>query len=115
MIGIRIMCPSTAIWLYDDTIFSELVMEEDLKSKLDDKRDDFTQPIVTFHSIKSNIPAATMYGVYVPQLIRYLSDYALSIDFQPLKTNLKILKELSTPIIRRTNNKMGKRKSTKEK
>jgi hypothetical protein len=36
------MCPSTAMCLHDDIIFSELVMEEDMKSKLDDKRDDFT-------------------------------------------------------------------------
>jgi hypothetical protein len=36
------MCPSTAMCFHDDTIFSELVMEEDMKSKLDDKRDDFT-------------------------------------------------------------------------
>ena len=36
------MCPSTAMCLHDDTIVSELVMEEDMKSKLDNKRDDFT-------------------------------------------------------------------------
>ena len=42
-----------------------------LRSKLYDKRDDFNFPIVNFPFIKSNIPAAPAYGVYISQLIRY--------------------------------------------
>ena len=42
-----------------------------LKTKLYDKRDDFTFPIVNFPFICSNIPAAPAYGVYISQLIRY--------------------------------------------
>jgi hypothetical protein len=42
-----------------------------LRSKLYDKRDDFNFPIVNFPFIKSNIPAAPAYGVYISQFIRY--------------------------------------------
>ena len=42
-----------------------------LKTRLYDKRDDFTFPIVNFPFISSNIPASPAYGVYISQLIRY--------------------------------------------
>ena len=42
-----------------------------LRTKLYDKRDDFHNPIVNFPSIRSNIPAATAYGVYISLLKRY--------------------------------------------
>jgi len=38
-----------------------------LKTKLYDKRDDFTFPIVNFFFITSNIPASPAYGVYISQ------------------------------------------------
>ena len=42
-----------------------------LKTRLYDKRDDFSFPIVNFPFICSNIPAAPAYGVYMSQLVRY--------------------------------------------
>ena len=42
-----------------------------LRTKLYDKRDDLKFPIVNFPFICSNIPAASAYGVYIAQLIRY--------------------------------------------
>ena len=42
-----------------------------LSTKLYDKRDDFTFPIVNFPFLCGNIPAAPAYGVYISQLIRY--------------------------------------------
>ena len=37
-----------------------------MKTKLHDKRDDFSFPIVNFLFLCSNIPAAPAYGVYLP-------------------------------------------------
>ena len=42
-----------------------------LKTKLYDKRDDFTFPIGNFPFISSNIPASPTYGVYISQFKRY--------------------------------------------
>jgi hypothetical protein len=42
-----------------------------LRTKLSDKRDDFNFPIVNFPFIRSNIPAAPAYGVYISQMIKY--------------------------------------------
>ena len=42
-----------------------------LKTRLYDKRDDFSFPIVNFPFLCSNIPAAPAYGVYISQLVRY--------------------------------------------
>jgi hypothetical protein len=42
-----------------------------LRTQLYDKRDDFNFPNVNFPFICSNIPAASAYGVYIFQLIRY--------------------------------------------
>ena len=41
-----------------------------LRTKLDDKRDDFNFFIVKFPFICSNIPETPAYGVYISQLIR---------------------------------------------
>ena len=45
--------------------------EEDLKTKLYDKCDYFTFPLINFPFISSNIPASPAYGVYISQLISY--------------------------------------------
>ena len=45
--------------------------EDDLFTKLYDKRDNFNFHIVNFPFLSGNIPAAPAYGVYVSQLIRY--------------------------------------------
>jgi hypothetical protein len=44
-----------------------------LKTKLYDKRDDFTFPIRNFPFISSNIPASPAYGAYISQYKRYSS------------------------------------------
>ena len=49
----------------------EIDSEGRLRMKLYDKRDDFNFPIVNFPFICNNIPAASAYGVYISQLIRY--------------------------------------------
>ena len=49
----------------------EIDNEGRLKTKLYDKRDDFSFPIVNFQFLSSNIPAAPAYGVYISQFIRY--------------------------------------------
>ena len=49
----------------------EIDNEGRLKTKLYDKRDDFSFPIVNFPFLSSNIPAAPAYVVYISQLIRY--------------------------------------------
>ena len=43
------------------------------KTKLCDKRDEFTFPIVNFPFTSSNIPTSPVYVVYISQLIRYTS------------------------------------------
>ena len=52
-------------------IHIEIDSEGWLRTQLYDKRDDFNFPIVNFPFICSNIPAASAYGVYIFQLIRY--------------------------------------------
>ena len=49
----------------------EIDNEGRLKTKLYDKRDDFSFLIVNFPFLSSNITAAPAYGVYISQLIRY--------------------------------------------
>ena len=51
------------------------------KTKLYDKRDDFTFPIVNFPFISRNIPTSPAFGVYISQLIRYSRACAQYIDF----------------------------------
>jgi hypothetical protein len=52
-----------------------------LKSKLYEKRDDFTFPIVNFSFISSNFPVAHVYGVYVSQLKWYYRACTHDSDF----------------------------------
>jgi hypothetical protein len=64
-----------------------------MKTKLYDKRDDFSS-IVNF-SISSNIPASPTYGVYNSQPIRYsraCAKYSSFLDRSPLLTQ-KLLKQ----------------------
>jgi hypothetical protein len=49
----------------------EIDSEGRLRTKLNDKTDDFNFHIVNFPFICSNIPAVPAYGVYISQLIRY--------------------------------------------
>ena len=48
----------------------EIDNEGRLKTKLYDKRDDFSFPIVNFPFLSSNIKAEPAYGVYISQLKR---------------------------------------------
>ena len=50
----------------------EIDNEGRLKTKLYDKRDDFSFQIVNFPFLCSNIPTAPAYGVYISQLIWYI-------------------------------------------
>ena len=52
-----------------------------LKTKLYEKRDDFSFPIVNFPFLSSNIPAAPAYRVYISQLIRYSLGFISYHDF----------------------------------
>ena len=51
-------------------LYLDIDNEGRLKTKLYDKRDDFSFPIVNFPFLCSNIPAASAYGVYISRLIR---------------------------------------------
>jgi hypothetical protein len=51
-------------------LFLDLHIEID-RTKLYDKRDNFTFPIVNFPFICIDIPAAPPYGIYISQLIQY--------------------------------------------
>ena len=67
-----------------------------LKTKLYDKRDDFTFPIVNFLFISSNIPASPAYGVYIFTLVRYSRacvQYSYCLDRAQLRTH-KLLKQV---------------------
>ena len=46
-----------------------------LRTKLYVKTDDFNFPIVNFQFICGNIPTAPAYGVYISQMIRYISGF----------------------------------------
>ena len=46
-----------------------------------DKRDDFSFRIVNFPHIDSNIPANPAYGVYISQLVRYITICTSKLDF----------------------------------
>ena len=64
-----------------------------IASKLDDKLDDFSFPIIiNFLFISSNIPTSPTYGVYISQLIRYsraCAQYSDFLDWAELLTLLK--------------------------
>ena len=49
----------------------EIDSENRLKQKLYDKRDDFNFSMMNFPFISNNIPAASVYEVYISQLIQY--------------------------------------------
>ena len=42
-----------------------------LHTKVYDKRDDFSFPIVNFPFLEGDVPLAPSYGVYISQLVRY--------------------------------------------
>ena len=63
------------------TVTLKFTTEEDIKTKLYEKRDDFTLPIVNFPFISSNTPASPAYGVYISHLIRYSRACVLYSDF----------------------------------
>ena len=53
----------------------EIDSEGRLRTKLYDKRDDLNFPIMNFPFIRSNIPAAPAYGVYISQSLWFLSGF----------------------------------------
>ena len=75
-----------------------------LKTKLYDKRDDVTFPIVSFSFISSNIPASPARGAYISQLIHYSRAYAQYSDFrdraQLLTQKLLITQDYIAPMLK---------------
>ena len=65
-----------------------LYSEGRLRSKHNEKRDDFNFPIVNFPFICSNIPAASAYSVYISQLIRYSRACGSYMDFLDIELPL---------------------------
>ena len=61
---------STSIAFYLDLLFIR-DKNNNITTKLDDKRDAFGFHIVNFPFMSSHIPSAPAYGVYASQLIRY--------------------------------------------
>ena len=61
---------STSVASYLDLLFTR-DRNNNITTKLYDKRDAFGFQIVNFPFMSSNIPSAPAYGVYVSQLIRY--------------------------------------------
>ena len=47
------------------------IIQSKIKTKIYDKRDDFSFPIVNFPFLDGDVPLAPSYGVYISQLIRY--------------------------------------------
>lgn len=47
------------------------IIDGKLHTKIYDKRDDFTFPIVNFPFLDGDVPLAPSYGVYISQLVRY--------------------------------------------
>ena len=62
-------------------LFLNVDKKGNLCTKIYDKRDDFTFPIVNFPFLSSNIPASPAYGVYISQLIRYARACSTYDDF----------------------------------
>ena len=74
---------------YLDLLFS-IDEQENLHTKLYDKRDDFNFHIVNFPFLDSNIPSSPAYGVYISQLIRYAracSEYSDFVDRSKMLTS----------------------------
>ena len=61
---------STSVASYLDLLFTRN-KNNNITTKLDDKREAFGFHIVNFLFMSSNIPSAPAYGVYASQLIRY--------------------------------------------
>ena len=61
---------STSVASYLDVLFTR-DKNNNVTTKLYDKRDAFSFHIVNFPFMSSNIPSASAYGVYASQLIRY--------------------------------------------
>ena len=61
---------STSVVSYLDLLFTRY-RSNNITTKLCDKRDAFGFHIVNFPFMSSNIPSASAYGIYAPQLIRY--------------------------------------------
>ena len=58
----------------DHTPFLDLditINQGKLNTKVYDKRDDFSFPIVNFPHLDGDVPLAPSYGVYISQLVRY--------------------------------------------
>jgi len=70
--------PRSALYL---DLHLEIDNRRRLSTKLYDKRDDFTFPIVNFPFLCGNIPAAPAYGVYISQLVRYSRACGVYRDF----------------------------------
>ena len=71
---------STSVASYLDQLFTK-DENNNITTKLNDKRDAFGFHIVNFPFMSSNIPSASAYGVYVSQLIRYVSCCSSYSDF----------------------------------
>ena len=65
----RVLCRRNTHLAYQ--IISLVPFDSWLKTKLYDKKDDFSFSTVNFPFLSSNIQAAPAYGVYISQLIRY--------------------------------------------
>ena len=78
------------------TVTLKWTTEEDIKTKLYEKRDDLTLPIVNFPFISSNTPASPAYGVYISHLIRYSRACVLYSDRTQLFTKSYSNKVITT-------------------
>jgi hypothetical protein len=77
------------------TFFFKNDKDKRWKTKLYDRRDDPTFPLVNYPFINSNIPASPAYWIYISQLIRYSRACALYSDFldRPHLLTQKLLKQ----------------------
>ena len=72
---------STSVTSYLDLLFTRGKSNNNVTTKLYDKRDAFGLDIVNFPFMSSNIPSAPAYGVYASQLIPYARCCSNYIDF----------------------------------
>ena len=68
------------------------VENNNFKTKIHDKRDDFDFPIVNFPFLDGDIPTAPSYGVYISQLVRFTRICSSVSDFN--ERNLFITEKL---------------------
>ena len=57
------------------------IIDGKLHTKVYDKRDDFTFPIINFPFLEGDVPLAPSYGVYISQLVRYARICSCVSDF----------------------------------